>query len=70
MVFAQPRESVLQNETHKLLWDFEIQADHLILARQPGLVIITKKKKKKEMRTCRIMAFTVLEDHRVKLKES
>ena len=24
--------SVLENETHKLLWDFEIQTDHLILA--------------------------------------
>ena len=23
-------ESVLENETHKILWDFEIQVDHLI----------------------------------------
>ena len=37
-------ESVLENETHKLLWDFEIQTDHLILARQPDLVIVNKKK--------------------------
>ena len=28
---------------HKLLRDFEIQTDHLILARQPDLVIINKK---------------------------
>ena len=35
-------ESVLENETHKLLWDFEIQTDHLILARRPDLVIIQK----------------------------
>ena len=28
-------ESVLENEIHKLLWDFEIQTDHLISARQP-----------------------------------
>ena len=26
-------ESVLENEMHKLLWDFEIQMDHLISAR-------------------------------------
>ena len=30
-------ESVLQNETHKILWDFEIQMDHLISARRPDL---------------------------------
>ena len=29
-------ESVRKNETHKNLWDFEIQADHLILARRPS----------------------------------
>ena len=26
-------ESVLENETHKILWDFVIQTDHLILTR-------------------------------------
>ena len=31
--------------THKLLWDFDLQTDHLILARRPGLIIINKKKK-------------------------
>ena len=25
--------SVLENDTHKLLWDFDIQTDHLILTR-------------------------------------
>ena len=34
---------VLENETHKLQWDFEIQADHLISARRPDLIIINKK---------------------------
>ena len=29
--------SVLENETQKLLWDFEIQTDPLISARQPDL---------------------------------
>ena len=64
MVYAQPR-TVLENETHKLLWNVEIQTDHLILARWPDLIRINKKKK----RICRIVDFDVLADHRVKLKE-
>ena len=39
---------VLQNYTHKLLWDFDIQTDHLISARRPDLIIIDKKKKKEK----------------------
>ena len=35
-------------ETHKLLWDFDIQMDHLISARRPDYIIINKKKKKKK----------------------
>ena len=35
---------VLENETHKLLWDFDIQTDHLISARRPDLKIINNKK--------------------------
>ena len=41
-------ESVLENETYKILWDFEIQTDHLISTRRPYLVIVNKKKKKKK----------------------
>ena len=36
-------ESNMENETHKIRWDFQIQTDHLILARRPDLVIVTKK---------------------------
>ena len=32
-------EFVLENETHKLLWNFEIQTDHVISARRPDLII-------------------------------
>ena len=39
---------VLENDSHKLLWDFNIQTDHLIPARRPDLIIIKKKKKKKK----------------------
>ena len=38
---------VLENDTHKLLWDFDIHTDRLILALRPGLIIINNKKKKK-----------------------
>ena len=65
MVYAQP---VLENATHKLLWDFNIQTDHLIPARRPDLMIIEKKKEKKK-RTCKIVDFAVSADHRIKLKE-
>ena len=55
---------VLENATHKLLWDFNIQMDHLIPARRPDLMIIHKKE-----RTCKIVDFSVPADHRIKLKE-
>ena len=57
-------ESLLENETRKYLWDFEIPTDHLISARRPGLVIVNKKK-----RTYRIVDFAVPTDHKVELKE-
>ena len=55
---------VLENDSHKLLWDFNIQTDHLIPARRPDLIIINKKK-----RTCKIVDFAVQADHTIKLKE-
>ena len=33
---------VLENATHKVQWDFNIQTDHLIPARRPDLIIIHK----------------------------
>ena len=56
---------VLENDTHKLLWDFDIQTDHLITTRRPDLIIINNKKK----RICKIIDFLVSADHRIKLKE-
>ena len=56
---------VLENDTHKLLCDFNIQTDHLILARRPDLIIINKNK-----RICKIVDFAVPADYRIKLKES
>ena len=40
-------EAVLENETHRFVWYFEIQTDHLISVRRSDLVIVNKKK-----RTC------------------
>ena len=61
-------ESVLENERHKLLWDFEKQTDYLILTRRPDLIIVNKKRKEKK--TCRIVGFVFPANHRVKSKES
>ena len=55
---------VLKNDSHKVLWDFNIQTDHLISARKPELIIISKKK-----RICKIVDFAVPADHRIILKE-
>ena len=56
---------VLENDSHKLLWDFNIQTDHLIPAGRPDLIIINKRK-----RICKIVDFAVPADHRINLKES
>ena len=55
---------VLENDSHKLLWDFNIQTGHLIPARRPDLIMINKKK-----RTCKTVDFAVPADHRIKQKE-
>ena len=57
--------SVRENDTHKFLWDFDLQTDHRISARRPDLIVIDYKKK----RTFKIVDFAVLADHRIKLKE-
>ena len=56
--------SVLENDMHKLLWDFVIQTDHLLSARRPDIIIINNKNKK---RTCKLVDLAVPANHRVKL---
>ena len=41
-------ESVLENETHNILLNFEIQTDHLISTRQSVLIIVNNKKRELE----------------------
>ena len=55
-------ESVSENDTQKLLWDFDIQTDHLITARRPH--------NNKKKRTYRRADFDVPVEYRVKLKGS
>ena len=52
---------VLENDIHKLLWDFDIHTDHLISARRQDLIVIDKKK---------VVTYAVPADYGIKLKES
>ena len=49
----------------KILWDFAIQMDHLIAVGRPEREVINEKK-----RTCHLVYFIILVDHRVKIKEN
>ena len=53
--------AVLENDTHKLQWDFTIQTDLKISTRRPDLIVINNNKK---------IEFAVPAYHRIKLKES
>ena len=44
-------ESILENKTLKILWDFDIQIDQLISARTPDLIIIKKRRELSKLRT-------------------
>ena len=65
MVYARPG-IVLENETFKLLRDFEIHTDLLISARLQDQGII----KNKKIRTCLIADFANALNHREKIKEN
>ena len=55
---------VQENDTHKILWYFDIQTNYVISARRPDIIIIKKKKK-----ICKIVDFAVPADLRINLKE-
>ena len=57
-------ESVVENENCKILWDFNIQTDHVIEARRPDMIVVDKVKK-----TCTIIDFAIHYDSRVNNKE-
>ena len=53
---------LLENETHKILLDFEIQTNHSISAKRESLLIIQK-------RACHPVDLAVTADNIVKIKE-
>ena len=57
-------EKSLDNEDHKVLWDFSIQTDHIIEVRRPNLVVVDKKE-----RICKIIDFAVPGYSRIEEKE-
>ena len=63
--YMQNPAAVLENDTHKFLWDFDVQTDQLISSRRPDLIIISQKKKI----ICVIFNFAVPDENRIKLKE-
>ena len=50
--FMHKPDSVTENETHKVLWNYEIQIDHLIQVRKPDQVI-----KKENLPNCGLCRF-------------
>ena len=57
-------EAVQENERCKILWDFNIQTDHVIEARRPDMIVIDK-----ETKFARIIDFAIPYDSRVNSKE-
>ena len=58
--YEHEHESVLQNEDYKILWDFSIQADHVIVAWRPDLIVVDTKEE-----SCKITDFAVSGDSRI-----
>ena len=57
-------ESVMENDMVKILWDFNIQTDHIIQHRRPDIVVVDKSNRK-----CQIVDIAVPGDRRVAQKE-
>ena len=62
MVEHQP-ESVVENENCTIFWNFNIQTDHVIEPRRPGMIVVDKVKK-----TCTIIDFAIPYNSRVNNK--
>ena len=64
MVYMHDQKYILENETRKIPWDFELQIDHQIPTRKTDQGIINNKKKWSDW----IGNFAPLASHRVKIK--
>ena len=51
---------VIESDDIKILWDFNIQCDHVIESRRPDIVVVLKKE-----RECKIMDIAVPGDCRI-----
>ena len=58
-------EPVLENDEHKILWDFQIQTDHQLKNNRPDLVVVDKK-----ARDCIILDVACPFDTRIIQKEN
>ena len=45
VMYDHRANKVVENEDVKVLWDFNIQVDKFIEARQPDIILVRKKKK-------------------------
>ena len=54
----------IRQKDYKILWDFNIQTDHVIEAQRTDSVVVNKKR-----RTCEIFDFAVPKDSRIEQKE-
>ena len=57
-------ENVLENEDYKILWDFNIQTDHVIEPRRQNFVVVDKKR-----RTCKMINLAFPGNSRIEEKE-
>ena len=66
--YMHKSELILENETHKFLWDFDKETGHLTPARRPVLMLInqTKKKEKKELVVLWILPFQRTKEWKIK----
>ena len=62
--FEHQPSSVLETNRTKVLWDFNIQYDHIIEARRPDIVIVAKEEK-----VCKIIDIAIPGGSRVAEKE-
>ena len=56
--------SVVENDRVKMLWDFNIQTDHVIQHRRPDIVVLYKTERK-----CHLIDIAVFGDKMIELKE-
>ena len=47
-LYMHKLESVMENETHKVPWDFEVETDHLISTGRLDLAIVYEKRESAE----------------------